>query len=206
MTKGLADTLYTGGGGSGAQIIDSGSNNSVACTASNPGIVLTNLKNILTSVQLGSATSTGVGISFQSASGATGGINALSGANYIEHISNGQGFKFMNNLGSGYMFLKSAAKATADGTSQVVFVTNPQVNSAQTSPLSNELIQAQYADARYTFKDTTLNNLTGPSANLSMNNFLITNLASGTIASGNTSSVTGGNVYDYIATLPSVIT
>jgi hypothetical protein len=51
-----------------------------------------------------------------------------------------------------------------------------------------------------------LQNLTGPSANLSLNNFLITNLASGTIASGNTSSVTGGNVYDYIATLPSVIT
>ena len=39
-----------------------------------------------------------------------------------------------------------------------------------------------------------------------MNNFLITSLASGTIASGNTSSVTGGNVYDYISTLPSVIT
>jgi hypothetical protein len=48
--------------------------------------------------------------------------------------------------------------------------------------------------------------LTAPSGNLSLNSFLITNLASGTIASGNTSSVTGGNVYDYIATLPSVIT
>jgi len=117
LTKGLADTLYTGGGGGGSQIIDSGSNNSVTCTASNPGVILTNLKNILTSVQLGSATSTGVGIAFQSSSGATGGINALSGANYIEHISNGQGFKFMNNLGSGYMFLKSTAKATSDGTS-----------------------------------------------------------------------------------------
>ena len=112
----------------------------------------------------------------------------------------------MNNLGDGYMFLKSAVKASSDGTSQVVFITNPQVNSAQTSPLSNELIQAQYADARYTFKDTTLNNLTAPSGNLSLNGFLVTNLASGTIASGNTSSVTGGNVYDYIATLPSVIT
>jgi hypothetical protein len=51
-----------------------------------------------------------------------------------------------------------------------------------------------------------LNNLTAPTANLSLNNFLITNLASGTIASGDTSSVTGGNVYDYISTLPSVIT
>lgn len=50
LTKGLADTLYTGGGGGGAQIIDSGSNNSVTCTASNPGVILTNLKNILTSV------------------------------------------------------------------------------------------------------------------------------------------------------------
>jgi len=38
------------------------------------------------------------------------------------------------------------------------------------------------------------------------NSGLLTNLASGTIASGNTSSVTGGNVYDYISTLPSVIT
>ncbi len=124
LTKGLADSLYAGGSG-GAQIINSGSDNSVTCTAANPGIVLTNLKNILTSVQLGSSTSTGVGIAFQSASGAVGGINALSGANYIEHISNSQGFKFMNNLGSGYMFLKSAAKASTDGTSQVVFVTNP---------------------------------------------------------------------------------
>jgi hypothetical protein len=78
LTKGLADTLYTGGSG-GAQIVDSGSNNSVTCTASNPGIIVTNLKNILTSLQLGSATSSGSAIAFQSASGAVGGINALSG-------------------------------------------------------------------------------------------------------------------------------
>lgn len=44
LTKGLADTLYTGGSGSVQALIrDSASNNSVTCTASNPGIVLSNL-------------------------------------------------------------------------------------------------------------------------------------------------------------------
>jgi hypothetical protein len=50
LTLARANALYSGGGGTPSQIIDSGSNNSVTCTASNPGIVITNLQNTNTGV------------------------------------------------------------------------------------------------------------------------------------------------------------
>jgi hypothetical protein len=124
----------------------------------------------------------------------------------LEYLANNVGFRFGSSVANTYLTLKSSAKASSDGTSQIVCVGNPQVSTGQTTAATNELIQRQYADGRYYLNTVPLNSITTPSANLSLNNFLITNLASGTIASGNTSSVNGGAIYDYLSSLPSVIT
>jgi len=64
-------------------------------------------------------------------------------------------------------------------------------------------LNRQTADARYYLNTTTLNNITAPTAALSLNSKQITSLASaGTIGSSNTAATNAADVYNFVSPLP----
>lgn len=177
LTKGLADTLYSGGGSS-SQISAPGS--SVVCSTNKVAITAGVFTNPLAITK----------------------NNGYPGEVFqIDTTTSGSGIL----INSPNLYLGNQTNVYSYGTVLLPASTTMQKGAFAPSSVT-EVLCTNSANFLYVPLNASISTLAAPTTDFDFNGKLLTNLGSGTIASGSTSSVTGANVYDYISTLPSVIT